>query len=341
MNRRSSVTTQLATLFGALTILFSFAVVPVSAATTTTTKTQTATGAGNGIKISPVHSDLTINPGSSATLDVYVTNVTGQAATFQVLANDFIASGDESGNPAVILNPNQAAPSHGLKQYISPINNITLQPQETKDVKVIINMPNNIAAGGYYGAIRVAPATSSTVSNKNITLSASVASLVLVKVPGDIKEQVSIASFDARDGDKSRSIFTSNKNVNAVVRFQNEGNIQEQPFGKITVKDIRGHQVGEYEINTAEPKGNVLPDSIRKFSVQVKGLSSFGRYTMTGNFGYANGQLLSATSTFYIIPIPVIVFLIILAVLILVAIFEVPRLIKSYNRRVLRRAGRE
>jgi len=329
-------------MLSALTVVFSVAAMPVSAATTTTPKTQTATGAGNGIKISPVRSELTINPGSSVTLDVFVTNVTSQAATFQLLANDFIAGGDESGNPAVILNPNQAAPSHGLKQYIAPVSNVTIQPQETKDVKVVISMPDNIAAGGYYGAIRVAPAGSSQQSNKNITLSASVASLILVKVPGNIKEQVSIASFDARTGDKSRSIFTSKKNISGVVRFQNEGNIQEAPFGKIILKDIRGHQIGSYEINTTDPKGNVLPDSIRKFNAKLDHLGSFGRYTLEGNFGYGSaGQLLTAKSTFYIIPIPVIVTLIILAVLIIVAIFEIPRMIRSYNKRVLRRAGRE
>jgi len=340
MNRRQNVLKTLATMFSALTVVLSLAIAPASAATSSST--QSVTGAGNGIKISPVRSELTINPGSSATLDVFVTNVTSQAATFQLLANDFVAAGDESGNPAVILNPNQAAPSHGLKQYIAPISNITIQPQQTKDVKVVITMPDDIAAGGYYGAVRVAPAGSSQQNNRNITLSASVASLILVKVPGNIKEQLSIASFDARNGDKSRSIFTSKKNISGVVRFQNEGNIQEAPFGKIVLKDIRGHQIASYEINNTNPKGNVLPNSIRKFNTKLDHLSSFGRYTIEGNFGYGSaGQLLTAKSTFYIIPIPVIVILIILAVLIIVAIFEIPRLIRGYNRRVLRRAGRE
>ncbi len=338
MNRRLRVLPSLAIIASAVTLVSSLVVMPASAATSSST--SSVTGAGNGIKISPVISDITIKPGDSATLDVYVTNVTGQAAKFQVLANDFVASGDESGNPAVILNPNQSAPSHGLKKFISSIPNQTINAGETKDIKVVIDMPTDAAAGGYYGAIRVAPASQSA-NTKNIALSASVASLVLVKVPGNIKEQLSIASFDARSGTKAHTIFTSKKNITAVVRFQNEGNIQEAPFGKVILKNTTGKTIGSYEINTTDPKGNVLPDSIRRFSVAPTKLSSFGRYTLSGNFGYgSNGQLLSASSTFYIIPIPVLVILILLLVVIIVAIFEAPRAIKRYNRRVLRKAGR-
>jgi len=104
---------------------------------------------------------------------------------------------------------------------------------------------------------------------------------------------------------------------------------------------LRGKVIFTSEVNNTQPRGNVLPDSIRKFSIPVKGLSSFGRYTISGNFGYgSNGQLITASSTFYIIPIPVLVFLIILVVVIIVGIFEAPRAIKRYNKRVLRKAGR-
>ncbi|MGH7241402.1 MAG: hypothetical protein ACREGB_03850, partial [Candidatus Saccharimonadales bacterium] len=48
----------------------------------------TVGGTGNGLKISPVVSNVTINPGESKTIDVYITNVTGATATFQVTLND-------------------------------------------------------------------------------------------------------------------------------------------------------------------------------------------------------------------------------------------------------------
>lgn len=321
-------------LAAAFTVLFAAAFTPVFAAT----GNSSVGGAGNGLKVSPVRSELTINPGQSVVEDVYVQNVTSQTATFQVVINDFTASSDESGDPAIILDPSQSAPSHGLRQYIAPVSNVTLQPNEQKDVKVTINIPKNAAAGGYFGAVRFVPVNSS--GKDNVTISASVASLLLVKVPGQIVDEISIASFDARENGRTRSIFTNSKHIDAVVRFQNEGNVQEQPFGKVSVKNIGGKLIASYEINNAQPRSNVLPDSIRKFSVPLTKIGSFGRYTIEGNFGYgSNGQLLTAKYTFYVVPIPLLIIGLVVLVLIIIAAFEIPRMVRRY-RRAVRRGGR-
>jgi hypothetical protein len=321
----------LSVVFGAITV-----VTPAFAATSTTS--ATGNGAGNGMKISPVESELTLNPGQTSTVDVYLTNVTSEVTTFQAIVNDFEASSDESGNPAIILNPNQSAPSHGLKQYVAPIGNVTLNPGQTADVKAVINLPQNIAPGGYFGAIRFAPASDN--ASKNISLSASVASLILVRVSGKVTEQVTISSFNATSKGNQRSVFTSKKSIDATVRFQNEGNVQEQPFGKILVENTHGKVISSVSVNDTTPRGNVLPNSIRRFDVPLTGLSSFGKYKIEGNFGYgSDGQLLSATSTFYVIPISIIVILLVIVAILIAAIFEVPRLIKRYNKRVLRKAG--
>jgi len=322
-------------LVGSLSILLGITL-PVFAATA-----PVATGGGNGLKVSPVRTDLIVKPGESATVDVYVTNVTAQAATFQVVVNDFIASNDETGNPALILDTNQPASAHSLKQFVSPIADVTLKPSEQKDVKVPITIPASAAAGGYYGAVRFVGAGSSTTGNQNVSLSASVGSLILVKVPGNLKEQMGIASFDTRVKDKIHSIFSNGKNIDAVVRFQNTGNVQEQPFGKVTLKNFRGKVLYSGEFNNASTtRTNVLPDSIRKYTIPLKNVGSFGKYTVMGDFGYGNGQTLTATTTFYIIPTFAIVLFVIILLLIVVAIIEVPRMIRSYNKRILRKAGR-
>lgn len=333
MTQRRTVMQSFGIFVAAVTVLFSGALTPAFAASS-----NSVGGAGNGLKVSPVRSELTVNPGQSVVEDVYVQNVTSQTATFQVVINDFTASSDESGDPALILDSGQSAPSHSLRQYIAPLDNITLKPNEQKDVKVTISIPKNAAAGGYFGAVRFVPATGA--GQQNVTISASVASLLLVKVPGNIVDQLSIASFDAREKDRTRTIFTSSKSIDAVVRFQNEGNVQEQPFGKINVKNIRDKVISSIEVNNAQPRSNVLPDSIRKFTIPLKNVGSFGRYTIEGNFGYGtNGQLLTAKYTFYVVPIPLIVIGLLILVIIIVAAFEIPRMVKRY-RRAVRRGGR-
>lgn len=302
--------------------------------------TTSQTAGSNGFRISPVRTDLVINPGSSQIVTVYITNVTTVDNNLQVLVNDFQAR-DETGTPALLLN-GQSAPKHGLKQYTTvPTSTINLKPGQQAAVNVKISIPSNAVAGGYYGAVRFAPVD--VAGNKNVNLAASVGSLILVKVPGDIHEQVSLIGFGAnRDGgDSTKSLFDTNKGLKAIVRFQNNGDVQEEPFGKIQLKK-GGTILSSYEINTASPPGNVLPGSIRLFSVNLTKVGSFGKYTLEGNFGYgSNGQLLSATSTFYVIPLGLIAIVIVIILLIIGGFILIPRGVRRHDRRILRKARRQ
>ena len=300
-----------------------------------------ASTGGNGLRISPVRTDLTIAPGKTQVVNINVTNITSSTATLQTVVNDFTANPDESGNPSIILDPTQFAASHSLKRYVGPVSNFTLTPGQEKSIPITINIPISAAGGGYYGAIRFAPASTTISPGQNVSLAGSVGSLILVKVPGELKEQLSIASFDIRHDNVASSFFTTTKDLTALVRLQNEGNIQEAPFGKILLKNHSGKIIGTYEINNTSPAGNVLPDSIRKFGVTLTGIKSFGQYKLEGNFGYGSGgQLLSASTTFYVIPFTIILIFVLIVLLIVFLIFGLPRLIKSYNKSVLRRASR-
>lgn len=318
-----------------------------AAAKTTTPQPNSANGSAsdNGLKVSPVRTDITINAGSTQVVVVTAQNVTNSVSSYAVQVNDFTAGTDESGQPQIILDATKYATNHSLKKLVGSIPNVTLQPGETKNINVPITVPKGYAAGGYYGAVRFVPASSANAANKNVTLSASVGSLVLVTVPGNIHEEVSVASLDARKAvganqiDAPRTIFSSSKNINAVVRFQNGGDVQEQPFGKIALQNWRGKTLATYEVNNETPRGNVLPDSIRKFELPLTKLGSFGKYKLVGNFGYgSSGQLITATTTFYIIPLFVIIIFVVIVLLVLFLIFGLPRVIKAYNRRVVARS---
>ena len=274
--------------------------------------------AGSGYKIFPVRTDLSINRGSTTTTTVYIQNVSGAVENIQSLFNDFIANPNESGSPDLLLN-GQTNPTHGLKQYvtISPMD-FTLQPQAEEAVKVTIAIPKVAAPGGYYGAIRFAPQTTS--SQKNVNLSVSVASLILVKVPGNYYENLSVTSFSAAQNGNPRAIFTSTKKLQAIMVFQNTGQVQEEPFGKVVL--MKGKtQINTFAINQTSPPGNVLPNSSRKFTVNISGANSIGKYTLIGNFGYGSrGQLVSATTTFWVVPLSWIIAFIVLLVLLLLLV---------------------
>lgn len=309
-----------------------FLVTKVHAATTNTT--------ANGLKVSPVTTNLTVSAGQSATVDIYVQNVTTQTVALQAIVNDFTAASDESGAPALLLD-NEYAPAHSLKRYVAPIGDFTLGPGQQKTVTVHIAIPANAPGGGYYGAVRFAPA-STTPGSSNVTLSASVGSLILVRVPGAVKEQLVLDSFDVRDvsANVPRNIFITNQNLEVVARFENTGDVQEQPFGKVLLKQ-GNTQLASYELNDTTPRGNVLPNSVRRFTVDLDKVGFFGQFTVVGNFGYGNsGQLLSAQTTFYVIPLAAILITLAVIALILFLVFGAPRLVRAYNRRIIERATR-
>lgn len=326
-------------LFASISFVISAIAVMASVGSAYAATATAASDSANALKISPVRTDVDIAPGGTKTVDVYVQNLTKSEATLKAVVNDFVADKNETGQPALILDANQGNAAHGLKQFTSPIDNFTLQPNEQKDVKVTIKIPAKAAPGGYYGAVRFAPA--STTGDKNVNLAASVASLVLVKVSGTTTEKMNIASFDVRNGNTAKSFFTSNKNINAVVRFQNTGNIQEEPFGKITLK--KGTKVvATYEVNNTSPRGNVLPDSIRRFDIALSKVGSMGKYTVQGDFGYGSkGQLLTASKTFYVVPVGVIIAFVAVLLLIILAIFGLPRMVRKYNKRVIQKANKK
>jgi hypothetical protein len=324
-------------LFVGLALLVGWAnIAPVSAATA-----STKPGAGNGLRIETLRSDLTINPGGSQTITIKLNNITSQDAYFQVVVNDFTASADESGNPAIVFDTSKPVTAHSLKQFVQPVPSFLLHSGEQKSIAVTLNVPKTAVPGGYYGVIRFAPSNADGTPNKNISLTGSVGSLVLLKVPGSIKDQLNIASFDVRSGNRASSFFTSKKNLNAVVRFQNIGDIQDQPFGKILLLNRSGKTLAAYEINNSDVPGNVLPDSIRRFSIPLTKLSSFGQYKIEGNFGYGSGgQLLSASTTFYIIPVFLIVLFVGIVALLVFLIFGLPRVIAAYNQRIVDQSKR-
>lgn len=295
----------------------------------------------NGYRLSPVRTDLDIDRGSSDTVTVYIQNASTAVENLQVVIDDFEAPTNETGYPALLLN-GARAPDHSLQQFSTPLNpKFTLQPNQQEAVNVLIKIPPNAVSGGYYGAVRFFP--QGTTGNKNVNLSASVASLVLVTVPGNLKQQVSIVGFGVSQGTSTttHSLFFSNKNLQAITRFNNSGNVQEQPFGKVVLK--RGSTVlGTYAVNNSLAPGNVLPDSIRLFSVGISKVGWYGKYKIEGNFGYGSkGQLLTASSTFYVIPILGVIIVVLVILLILFLIFGLPRVLRAYNRRVIARANRQ
>jgi hypothetical protein len=267
----------------------------------------------------------------------FVTNLTSAPITVRPIENDFIA-GDESGTPAIILNENSYAPTHSLKRFMVPLSNVTVGPKATQEVDVTIRVPANAHAGGYFGAIRFAPVTPG--ANAQLNFSGSVASLILMTVPGEFKEALQLTNFDVQQNGGKGSNFRSPKDLSLLVRFKNTGDVQQQPFGQIYVK--KGDKVlYKYNFNTTDPKDNVLPDSARRWNVPLKGFGKFGKYTVGATFSYGSqGTSIDIQKTIWIVPTTYIIAFLVTIVIIILLIFGIVKFLKSYKKRILRDSGR-
>lgn len=300
----------------------------VSAATPAATNNNT-----NTLKISPTRTDISIPPGTTAKVSTFLTNLTGSPIVVHPIENDFVA-GDEKGTPAIILDENSYAPTHSLKRFMLPLQNLLIPAGQTQEVDVTVTVPKSAQAGGYFGAIRFAPA--STSGTKSVNLSASVASLILMTVPGPTTEKLSLTNFDVQQDGATGTNFRTPDDLSVLLRFQNKGNLQEAPFGQIYVQ--KGKKVVyTTNFNQTEPKDNILPDSARRWDIPLKGFGKFGKYTVGATLTYGStSQSITVSKTVWIVPTTYIIGGIIAVVVLIAIIVGIWAFLRSYKRRILR-----
>lgn len=296
------------------------------------------TNSANTIKVTPVRSDIMIMPGESKTVQVTVTNLTNSTISIVPVTNDFVA-GDDRGTPALILDADKFAPSHSLKRFISPLQTATIPAKQSKTFNVVITVPANAEAGGYFGAVRFAP--SDPGSGGQVNLSASVASLILLTVPGEIVERLEIKNFDIQQNGITGTSFRTPNDLQVSFAFENKGNLQIGPFGKVSVKQ-GDNVVFQSDFNNKDPQDVILPDSTRRWEIPLKDIGTFGHYDVIATFTYGTtNQTIEVTKSFWVIPQWVIIAAIAALIVLIAAIaLAVWLIIRSRKRRHLPRIRR-
>jgi hypothetical protein len=276
-----------------LSVLIVLSSTPVLAATTSTN-----TVPGSGLSISPLHNQLTLDPGQSVVIKVNLKNITRNDVVAKAYVNDF-RSDNNTGNPVIITDPNKQLQT-SIKKFVHPAD-IPLAVGEKKEFTVPVTIPAGVTPGAYYGIIRyrAIPAGSQAPKEGEVSLSASVGTIVLIQVKGDLKERAQLSALKIYNNDKSGTIFFKKPNK-AGVELANIGNSFLQPFGKVTVNDMSGKEVYSYEVNNSQPRANVLPGTKRIFIDPIKNISKPGRYTVNASIAIGNGSdVLVSQKTFW------------------------------------------
>lgn len=271
----------------------------------------------NTLKVSPLRTDVQVKAGETGKVDIAVTNLTNAEVLVRPYENDFI-SGDENGTPSIILDEDQFAPTHSLKRFLSPLQDVKIPANKTVTVRVTITVPSTTQAGGYFGAIRFAPTTPD--SGGQVNTSASVASLILLTVPGDAVQKLNLTDFAVLQGSNAATDFRTPNDLKVSFRFENKGNVQLGPFGKVSVSQ-GGKVVYDADFNNKTPADVILPDGARRWEIPLENIGSFGYYTVSATFTYGTtNQSIDVTKSFWVIPTYVIIAAIVAVVLLIGAI---------------------
>lgn len=296
-------------------------------------------GGGSGLIISEPRYELEIEPGGSETVKVTLRNVSGADVTAKAEVNDFESDG-HTGEPKIITDKNRENPA-SIQKFLKGVTDIDLKKDEKKDFEIGVNIPAGTPAGAYYGVVRysVIPTSATDIAGEGkVALTASVGSLILIQVPGNIREQVQVRSVrvgnETNGQFKAGSFFTSSPSKVAI-EVKNNGNGFSKPFGRINV--YQGNKEAyAYELNNRDEKANILPGSVRTFTDDIKNVKAPGRYSINANVSHGSGgEVISYKTSFWYIP----TWLLGLAAALLAAVVAGAYLL--YRKKFARRSGKK
>lgn len=313
--------------------VFSFAAVLLLSVTVPVARAQQQQS-GSGLLISPTRTELSAQPGEQKTFSVSVKNVTQGEVLAKAYLNDF-ESDNNTGTPKILVDTKNRTP-YSLSKMLTGLQDLELKPGESKQVTFKIDVPANVAPGAYFGAVRYAAVPKGQVDGQGqqVALTASVAHLVFVEVPGNVVEQIKVEKLAIQQGDKSGTFFFSKPNKSAL-SVKNLGNGFSRPFGKVAVQK-GSKEVFSYEVNKTDPKGIVLPNSSRTFTDDIKNIKTPGRYNVLASVAYGNGgEVVNYKTSFWYLPVWFVIVVVVLIAALIVGGYLLyrKRFVKTTKRR--------
>jgi hypothetical protein len=302
---------------------------------TASAQSNTQQGGGQALEIAPPVLTLSGDPGQTIKSEISLRDVSTSSLVVTGEVNDFTAGG-EDGTPKLLLEEGETSP-YSMKDWFAPLARLTLKSREIRKLPITIRIPADAAPGGYYSVVRFT-ATPPDIEDQGVSLSASLGALILMRVNGQAKEGLEVASFGVTKNDKTNTLFESAP-ITFVTRLKNTGTIHEQPAGNVTITDMFGKTTAAVNVNL--PPRNILPGSTRKFespldNTVIGNKKLFGRYTATLRMTYGeNKQVITSQTTFWIIPYRAIGIAI---AAMIIAFFGLRFMIRRYNQHIIKQA---
>jgi len=270
--------------------------------------------------VGPGKIELEIAPGESQTVELLVTNRTGDAREYSFEVEDIVGSKD--GSSSVTLLGDDHGP-YTLQDYISvPREPVPIKHAERARILVTVSVPLDAEPGGRYGSVLVTTVSKDAdVGGAGVSASsaliARIGTLFFITVPGDIARSGELKDFTTIPPHK---MLYGGGPVRFSLLYENTGSIHLNPYGEIRITNMLGQEVGFLEL---EP-WFALPQSLRFREVSWNREFLMGRYTVTAHINRGYGNIIDTMELhFWVIPwkIALVVFGTLFAVFYLIRVF--------------------
>ncbi len=284
--------------------------------------------------VSPTIFDMTANPGQTWQSTIRIINANPFELGLSVSVVNFAPKG-ETGAPQFLPVTNETEPNSTLAQWISTKNEVVVGAEKTIELPIMITLPPEAAPGGHFAALMISTKPVAGNGGQQVQTSQVISSLIFLRVSGDISENSSIRSF------RTTNYLLSKPEATFELRIENKGNVHVKPHGEIRIFNMWGQERGSIPINQQTLFGNVLPNSVRKYSFTWSSewsITDIGRYTAEASLSYGTDgkQSLSADTAFWIVPWK---WLLLIIVVVGGFLTLITFSIKLYVRHMLRMAG--
>ena len=207
------------------------------------------------LTISPVRMEISGDPGQTVNGQIELFNEQNETKTFYSSSQNFEARGD-SGAPYFL--PNE---TKGLASWITVQESVSLKTSERKKITFSVQIPKDAEAGGYFAAILWGTSPAKQAGEGQVSIGGKLGVLILLSVSGEIKEGGGLLDLKIEEDGR----FVNALPITFTYRFSNDGSERIKPSGELRIKNIFGFT--KATLNANAQSGNVLPGSIRKFSV--------------------------------------------------------------------------
>jgi len=234
------------------------------------------------IGVTPLRVSLSAEPGKSTTGSVIVQNTLDENQIVVLAKADFFVSEDES----VQFYPTKDEKNiYSMQDWIEfEENNVLVPAKQGKEIKYTITVPAETPSQGYYGAVFISGQSPDKGKTPGaLTVEANVAQLVLFQVPGELKAEVELKSYEMKKVEKTADADTTeptptatteetattepsetpldpNKAVEFTAEVHNTGNTHIASTGTIVITDQETKEKLYEEILVNNDKYNSMPN---------------------------------------------------------------------------------